>query len=147
VKGPTRSACRSEGRQPRPAEPILGRQTPMQSSLVPSSALLRLSGQQRRVAPRRVSTITRAGLLDFFKAPQAGGRQSGRAQEIVEELLAVTKGTDGGDKASQQLRQQVAELVRLGLGGTGCHDSRLCRWQKWVCLGWQMCDSQALASA
>jgi hypothetical protein len=82
-----------------------------------------LTGRSAAAALRghvsRVAVVTRAGLLDFFNpgAPKAGGAKRGRAQEIVDELLELTEGTDGGIKASNAVKDEVEQLVRAVQAG------------------------------
>jgi hypothetical protein len=58
-------------------------------------------------------SVTRAGLLDGLFAPaSAPSRPSGKAAELVSELLELTEGTNAGAELDAETKGQVEELVR-----------------------------------
>ncbi len=71
--------------------------------------------QQQR--GRALQQPTRA-LLSFFSPGGATVKTSGKAQQLVSELIELTEPTEGGLKARQGLQEEVEELVREG--GRGC---------------------------
>lgn len=85
----------------------------MQASIAFKNSGLRAGRRSAPAQPRRAAVVTRAGLLDFLKpAAKSQKKNNQRAQELVKELLALAGPTQAGDKASEALRAQIAELVR-----------------------------------
>jgi hypothetical protein len=59
-------------------------------------------------------SATRAGLLDGLFAPaSAPSRPSGKAAELVSELLELTQGTNAGAELDAETKGQVEDLVRF----------------------------------
>lgn len=72
------------------------------------------STNKRSSLSRTHTYTTRAGFLDFLSPGTASTSKppkKGRAQELVSRLLEITDGTEAGIKASNQLREEIAELV------------------------------------
>lgn len=70
---------------------------------------------------RQHSSI-KAGLLDFLN-PQAGAATSGRAEELVTQLLEVARTTNGGTKANDETQEQLEDLVALSINQNWIHRS------------------------
>ena len=65
-----------------------------------------------RAKPRQSPVVARVGLFNFLAPrPAEAPVNNQRAEELVEELVDVCKGTDAGAKASTAKREQIAELV------------------------------------
>jgi hypothetical protein len=65
-----------------------------------------------RAKPQQSPVVARVGLFNFLKPkPAEAPVNNQRAQELVEELVDICKGTDAGAKASTARREQIAELV------------------------------------
>jgi hypothetical protein len=71
-----------------------------------SSAKKRTHSSHLRHAKR---TATYAGLLDFLSPP--AGKSSPQAEELVDQLLELARGTNGGSRASVDTREQLEGLV------------------------------------
>lgn len=86
-----------------------GQATARGASLRPANALIRAASSRKPVA-RGSAITTRAGLFDFL-TPRAAPAKRNRAEDIVDQLLQLTQGTDGGIKASSAVKEGVEELV------------------------------------
>jgi hypothetical protein len=65
-----------------------------------------------RAGPQQRAVAARAGLFGFMTPkPAAAAPVSQRANEIVEELVDICRGTDAGAKVPAGRREQIAELV------------------------------------
>lgn len=83
----------------------------MQTGLALRSSKLQCSRHQQQSVSRRSTVVTRAGLFDFLKPGKPATKQNNRAKELVDELLSVSIPTKAGDKATEAVREQIAELV------------------------------------
>jgi hypothetical protein len=63
-----------------------------------------------RASARRSAVVTRAGFLDFLTAPPKVAAR-GRANDLVDRLLELSDGTEGGIRASPATREAVGEVV------------------------------------
>ena len=78
-------------------------------SPVPFRAAIRSKHSRDHYVSHRRCHAVRAGLLDFLSP--AAGKASGQAEELVDELLELARGTNGGARASNDTREQLEELV------------------------------------
>lgn len=86
---------------------------PARSSILGRSNISRLHLQHHRKV-NKPSLQVRAGLFDniFPAGVSNGSKTSGKGAQLAEELIELAEPTDAGFKASAEVRERIAELVR-----------------------------------